>query len=72
MWYPFLADLKDKGIKNPLIVTFLYNRAVKLPLIPVMIYYFGLKFVIIPIYFLKCDFFSLRKLNKSMCYDYMM
>lgn len=47
MWYPLLADLKEKGVKNSLIVTFLYNRAVKLPLIPIMIYYFGLKFVII-------------------------
>jgi uncharacterized membrane protein YraQ (UPF0718 family) len=45
-WYPLLSDLKGKGLKDSLIVTFLYNRAVKLPLIPVMIYYFGVKFVL--------------------------
>ncbi len=47
MWYPLLSDLKDKGVKNSLIVIFLYNRAVKIPLLPMMIYYFGSAFVII-------------------------
>ena len=47
MWYPLLADFKEKGMKNSLITTFLYNRAIKIPLIPMMIYYFGLKLVII-------------------------
>lgn len=47
MWYPLLADLKEKGMKNSLIAVFLYNRAVKLPLIPMMIAYFGLNYTII-------------------------
>jgi uncharacterized membrane protein YraQ (UPF0718 family) len=45
MWYPLLADLKEKGAKNALLVAFLYNRAVKIPLLPLMIYYFGGMFV---------------------------
>jgi len=47
MWYPLLADFKEKGMRDSLIATFLYNRAIKIPLIPIMIYYFGLKLVII-------------------------
>lgn len=46
MWYPLLSDLKEKGMKNSFIATFLYNRAVKIPLLPMMIYYFGLPFTI--------------------------
>lgn len=47
LWYPLLADLKERGLRNSLITIFLYNRAVKLPLIPIMIYYFGWQFVLI-------------------------
>ncbi len=47
MWYPLLADLKEKGMKESFIAVFLYNRAIKIPLLPLMIYYFGLTFVII-------------------------
>jgi len=47
MWYPLLADLKNKGMKISLIATFLYNRAIKIPLLPLMILYFNLKYVII-------------------------
>ncbi|RLG57193.1 MAG: permease [Candidatus Hydrothermarchaeota archaeon] len=47
MWYPMLADLKEKGMKTSLIATFLYNRAVKIPLLPMMIYYFGIGFTFI-------------------------
>lgn len=47
MWYPLLADFKEKGMKDSLIATFLYNRAIKLQLLPIMIYYFGLKFVMV-------------------------
>lgn len=47
MWYPVLSDLKEKGMKNEYIATFLYNRSVKIALIPMMIYYFGLPFTII-------------------------
>ena len=47
MWYPLLSDLKDKGMKDAFITTFLYNRAVKIPLLPMMFYYFGLAFTIV-------------------------
>ncbi|MDD4625385.1 MAG: permease [Candidatus Pacebacteria bacterium] len=47
MWYPLLADLKEKGTKDGLIASFLYSRAVKLPLLPVMIFYFGAALTII-------------------------
>ncbi len=46
MWYPLLADFKEKGMKDSFIAVFLYNRAVKIPLIPMMIFYFGLPFVL--------------------------
>lgn len=44
MWYPLLSDLKEKGMDNSLIATFLYNRAIKLQLLPFLIYYFGWTF----------------------------
>jgi uncharacterized membrane protein YraQ (UPF0718 family) len=47
MWYPLLSDLKDKGMKDAFITTFLYNRAVKIPLLPMMISYFGIAFTIV-------------------------
>ena len=47
MWYPFLADLKDKGLNYGLIACFLYNRAIKIPLLPFIILYFGIKYVLI-------------------------
>jgi len=47
MWYPFLADLKEKGMRTGLIATFLYNRAIKIPLIPFMILYFSWKYFLI-------------------------
>jgi uncharacterized membrane protein YraQ (UPF0718 family) len=45
--FPLLSDLKEKGMSNTLIATFLYNRNVKIPYLPVMAYYFGLPFTII-------------------------
>ena len=47
MWYPMLSELKEKGVRNGFIATFLYNRAVKPALIPLMIFYFGLSFTIV-------------------------
>ncbi len=47
LWFPLLSGLKEKGMKNELITTFLYNRAVKIPLLPLMIFYFGLTFTIV-------------------------
>ncbi len=45
MWYPLLSSLKEKGLKDRYIATFLYNRGVKLPLLPLMIQYFGIYYV---------------------------
>jgi uncharacterized membrane protein YraQ (UPF0718 family) len=47
MWYPLLAELKEKGIGYGYLATFLYNRAIKIPLLPVVIFYFGLKYVVV-------------------------
>ena len=52
LWYPLLSDLKEKGMREALIATFLYNRAVKIPLIPMMIYYFGHKLVVVLIVYM--------------------
>lgn len=47
IWYPLLAELKDKGLSYGLIACFLYNRAIKIPMLPLMIFYFSLKYVLI-------------------------
>jgi len=47
MWYPLLADLKEKGFAYGLIACFLYNRAIKIPLIPIMLIYFSWQYVLI-------------------------
>lgn len=44
IWFPFLSEMREKGMKTGLAATFLYNRAVKVPLLPLMIYYFGFVF----------------------------
>jgi len=46
MWYPLLADLREKGVDNGFIAAFLYSRAIKIPLLPVIIFYFSLKYII--------------------------
>jgi uncharacterized membrane protein YraQ (UPF0718 family) len=46
MWYPLLSDLKEKGMRDSLIATFLYNRAIKIPLLPMMLHYFGWDFTL--------------------------
>lgn len=47
VWYPVLADLRNHGAHNGLVVAFLYARAVKLPWLPVMVSYFGLPFTLL-------------------------
>ena len=47
IWYLLLRDLKEKGLGNGYLATFLYNRAIKVPLLPVAILYFGLKYIIV-------------------------
>jgi len=46
-WYGMLMDMKQHGLKDGLIATFLYSRAVKLPLLPFMLAIFGLKYTIV-------------------------
>lgn len=41
VWYPLLKDLKDKGVKDKFIATFLYNRGIKLQWLPILLLYFG-------------------------------
>jgi uncharacterized membrane protein YraQ (UPF0718 family) len=47
IWYPLLADLRNKGLNYGLIACFLYNRAIKIPLIPLAIVYFSWQYVVI-------------------------
>jgi uncharacterized membrane protein YraQ (UPF0718 family) len=47
VWYPLLADLKEKGFGYGFVACFLYNRAIKLPVLPAAIYYFGWKYILI-------------------------
>ncbi|UUX93293.1 permease [Methanoplanus endosymbiosus] len=47
VWFPFLAELRRKGMRPSLAAVFLYNRAVKVPLLPLMIFYFGVLFTVV-------------------------
>lgn len=47
MWYPLLQELKQKGLNDGLIATFLYNRAIKIPLIPMLLLYFNTKYAVV-------------------------
>jgi hypothetical protein len=47
MWYPLLADLKNKGLNDGLIACFLYNRAIKIPLLPLAIIYFSWQYILV-------------------------
>lgn len=40
-WYPLLQDLKERGVKDRFLVTFLYNRGIKLQWLPILLLYFG-------------------------------
>lgn len=47
MWYPLLADLKEKGVHYGFLATFLYSRAIKIWLLPVIIFYFSITYVVV-------------------------
>ncbi len=47
IWYPILADIRQHGVKNGLMVAFFYAKAIKLPWLPMMISYFGLLFTLV-------------------------
>jgi uncharacterized membrane protein YraQ (UPF0718 family) len=46
-WYPLLQSLREKGVKDSLIITFLYARSIKIPWIPMMIAYLGTGFTVV-------------------------
>jgi uncharacterized membrane protein YraQ (UPF0718 family) len=46
-WYPMISELRENGLKDGLLVTFMFTRAVKIPFIPIMIDYFGVLFCVI-------------------------
>jgi len=46
LWYPFLSELKKKGLNYGIISCFLYNRAIMIPLLPIAIFYFGMEYVL--------------------------
>jgi len=69
MWYPLLAELKEKGMREGLIACFLYNRAIKIPLLPLMVFYFSLKFtailLLIMIFFSVVQGILIEKINSG-------
>ena len=46
-WYPLLSTLKEKGIKDSVLVVFLFARGIKPIWLPLMAVFFGLKYTII-------------------------
>jgi len=69
MWYPLLADLKEKGMKSSFIVAFIYARAIKIQILPLMLFYFGFKFTIafniLILIFSPINGFVVKKLLKN-------
>jgi uncharacterized membrane protein YraQ (UPF0718 family) len=47
VWFPLLKNLKEKGLPDGALVTFIYGRSIKLTLLPIMIGFFGLLFTVI-------------------------
>ena len=47
IWYPLMKDLKEKGVEDKFIATFLYNRGIKLQWAPMLILYFGWTYTIV-------------------------
>lgn len=45
--FPLLGDLRKKGMRDALIVCFLYARNLQIAFLPVMAFYFGIEFTII-------------------------
>lgn len=46
-WYPLLTQLRQNGLKDGLLATFMYTRSIKIPFIPIMIDYFGVLFTVV-------------------------
>lgn len=46
-WYPVISELRENGLKDGLLATFMFTRSIKVPFIPIMVDYFGLLFTLI-------------------------
>jgi len=70
VWYGMLEEMREHGLRDGLIATFLYARAVKLPLLPFMIGLFGLTFtVVINLYILLFAVLQGKMIDKIMRKD---
>jgi len=47
IWFPLLEELRERGMRDALIVVFFAARTVKIPLLPMMIDYFGWRFTLV-------------------------
>jgi uncharacterized membrane protein YraQ (UPF0718 family) len=47
VWYGLLEELREKGVKDELLIIFFYARAIKIPMIPFSIAVFGTPFTLI-------------------------
>lgn len=47
MWYPMIKELRENGLKDGLLATFMYTRSIKIPFIPIMVDYFGVVFTVV-------------------------
>lgn len=47
VWFEFLKDLQQKGMRRGLIATFIYARCIKPQLLPMMVLYFGWTYTLI-------------------------
>ncbi len=47
VWYPLLKNLKEKGLTDGEIASFLWNRSIKPAYLPIMISYFSLNYTIL-------------------------
>jgi len=53
LWFEFLKEMQQKGMRTGLIATFIYARSVKPQLLPMMVLYFGWTYtVVLEIYLL--------------------
>jgi len=67
VWYGMLEDMREHGLRDGLIATFLYARAIKLPLLPFMIGLFGMTFtVVINLYILIFAWIQGKIIDKAM------
>lgn len=53
LWFEFLKEMQQKGMRTGLIATFIYARSIKPQLLPMMVLYFGWTYtVVLEIYLL--------------------